>query len=658
MRKITILLITCMILLMPFVAGAEPCSKPTINIQRTVLNAEDITSGQGEALNDAFSTYLRERNPNVEMISNQEIGYFLDYERKKILLGDDKNINSGDIASKINADYLMTLEIAKLGSVYTVTSTLIDVDNFVVVVKKSQEVGSIDSLPETMSEQANQMGDLASIIEDYEIRSPVPPRDPSMDIEVTPQTISVEDGKDTCTLKVTVLNCKGEVVKKTKVFFREYNDRGIIKGEKASNDIRYNGYQYATTDEDGIATVTYKLDVSKGKSAGKDVIPIFTIGRGQEKIRSTAAIQIKGVYLEAYTEKSEIGPRQQTDITISLFEMDEQANKVPLEGKSLYIEDFRLSDGSKIVPLGPVDGDGNPITDDTGKAYVRFIAGEKEKVERIRIIFQDVGAGYLDAIETWVDINIKKDEYLTTITWKENGEWYHYIPGTEELDMEYKFLYSSQTNLDKYSGKERTDASFSYTDREVLTYGTDISVSKWVIASNIEGDISDYPTVNGIASERFDAFYVPLTDLPLEIPVNGRVSLTITNGDEYGYDIDDTVFPLQSAPLTSLPLESVPPNPRPTTNDQSDWNYWLGIQELTRLKYDVDRRFSTFSESDISENFQLNERGRGIYTSQWHYEDSFYYEGPPVFFGILAYWQNMEVEGSVSRDVSMKVVKQ
>ncbi len=655
MRKFTILMIIFMILLIPFVAGAEPCSKPTINIQKTVMNTENITLGQGESLNDAFSTYLRERNSNVEIISNQEIGFFLDYEKKRILLGDDKNINSGEIASKINADYIMTLKIAKLGSVFIVTSTLIDVDNVVVVVKKSQEVGSIDSLPDAMSEQANKMGDLASTIQDYETKSPVPPRDPSMDLEVTPQTISVEDGKDTCTLKVTVLNCKGEVVENTKVFFREYNDRGIIKGEKASNDIRYNGYQYATTDENGVATVIYDLDASKGKSAGKDVILIFTIGRGQEKIRSTAEIQIKGVYLEAYPEKSEIGVRQQTDITISLFEMDEQANKIPLEGKSLFIEDFRLSDGSKIVPLGPVDGDGNPTTDDTGKAHVRFIAGEKEKVERIRIMFQDVGVGYLDAIETWVDINIKKDEYLTTITWKEKGEWYHYITGEpEELDMEYEFLYKSQTNWDKYSGKESTDAFLSYTDREVLTYGTGSSARRWGIASNIKGEINDYPTVNGIASERFDTFYVPLIGLPLDIPVNGRVSLTITNGDEYGYDVDDTIFPLQAAPLTSMPLESMPPNAIPTTNDPSA----LGIRELTRLKYDIDRRFSSFRESGISENFQLDEKGKGIYTSQWQYEDSFYYEGPPVFFGMLVYWENMEVEGSISRDVSIKLVKQ
>jgi hypothetical protein len=114
---------------------------------------------------------------------------------------------------------------------------------------------------------------------------------------------------------------------------------------------------------------------------------------------------------------------------------------------------------------------------------------------------------------------------------------------------------------------------------------------------------------------------------------------------------------MQAKPVTHVPITNIPYNIRPTTNDPGAWKNWLGLDELRKLKYDIDGRFSYFNDGDFVDKCQLEKSGKDIYSSQWHYQDSVYYNGPPVFFGMLAYWENMEVKGEISRDVSIKVVK-
>ena len=651
MRPLIVGILLFLVLSMPVFADAAPCSKPKVIVLSTSPHTDDITANQTSALNDAFSIHLRNLNPEVEIISNQDIGNLLKHQRDKVLLGNDDNSETQfeNIASKHNAEYIVSLNIASIGSRYTVTSSLIDIDNAIVVSRNYLEAGSIDALPDIMNELAKQMGDLASIIQVHETKYPVPPRDPSMEVQVNPETITLEDGKDTCSIKVLVKNCMGEPVEGTKVYFEEYTLRGFVKGDKAEDDFTYSDYQYAITDKDGYATATYKLDVSKGKKAGKDIVPIFTIGRGEKKFNSVAEIEISGIYLEAIPEKNEIAPLQETDITVSLFELDSQAQRQPLSGKMLFIDKLGLSDDVKVITLGPTDEKGNPITDENGKVYLKFVAGKNERAEMLKILFQDVGVGYTDSIIAWVEINVKKDEYVATVSWKESGNWYHYITGYygEELEMDYRFSFNSRSTWDKYSGKEKTDASFSYSDNEMITYSP--HMSKWIIESDISGKVNQYPTVNTVVHEKFNTFYIPLTNF-IEIPMSGKVTLAVNNDFEHDYPVETSINPMRAKPVTHIPTH-IRTNADPSSLD------WLGFIELRRLKYGIDGSFSYFSDGSIVDKCQLEKSGKDIYSSQWHAGDSYYYEGPPVFFGILAYWENMEIEGSFSRDVSIKVVK-
>jgi hypothetical protein len=640
---------------MPVCADAASCPKPKVLVLNTNLVDNAISVEQAKALNDAFSIHLRNINPDVEIISNQDIGSLLKAEQQGLL--DGAEITA---ASKVNAEYIVTLKIGKVGSVYVLTSSLIDVDNVIVVSRSTLKVSSVDELPESVQIQAERIGDLELLISSHEQRHPVPPRAPSLQVQVNPKTITPENGKDQCEISVQVVNCQGNAVEGTKVYFEEYTKRGVILGEKGPKEIiRYNDYQYAVTDSSGIATVTYKLDASKGSKAGKDIVPIFILGRGQKKVSTAANIEITGVYLEAFAKDTVIGMEEATDITISLFELDNEARRQPLAGRSLLVQKWHTSSDVQVIPMGPTDDDGNPVTDETGKAYVKFIAGKNEGNQMLRILFQDVGTGYADAVEAWVEINVKNDEYDATVSWKESGDWYYYVTGWygEELETDYDFTFNSHSSWNKYTGKEKTDASFSYNDYETIIYREGGGSITWTIISNIDGKVSQYPTVNAIFRERFDSFYFPLLDLPVDIPATGDVSLTINDKTDYEYSVDGTIDPLSATAVTHIPISNVPPNPRPVTDDVNAWNNWLGVQELRRLKTADDGRFSYFRDTSIAEKCQLQKTGKDTYGSQWHYEDYVYYQGPPVFFGILAYWEDMEVEGSMSRDVSVKVVK-
>jgi hypothetical protein len=656
MRPVIAVLLLFLVLSTPVLADAAPCSKPKVFVQNVYEHTHDLTANQTGDLSIAFVAYLKNQNPNLEIVSNQDISNFLESEKQRLLEGSGTDTGSQNtICSMVKAEYTVYLTIGSMESSYLVTSSLMDVDNTVVVKSASRnyiKTGSDGALLNIMQEQAKEMGDIAAIIEDYEKKHPVPPRDPSLQVQVSPETISPEDGKDTCNIKVQVSNCMGEPVEGTKVYFEENTLRGVVKGEKAGDDITYSDYQYAITDKDGFASATYKLDVSKGTKGGKDIVSIFTIGRGQKKASSAAEIEINGVYLEAFPEKNQIAPLQETDITVSLFELDSLGQRQPLSDFMLFIDKHGLSDDVRVIPLGPTDEHGNPITDKTGRVYLKFIAGKNEHAEMLKILFQDVGRGYPDAIIAWVEINVKKEEYGATISWKENGNWYHHVTGYygEELDMDYSFSFNSRTNRDKYSGQETTDASFSYDDHEVITYGETGNFGRLTISSDISGKVNNYQTVNSVVHERFNSYYIPLTDFPVHIPISGAVTLEITDGSEFGYPAGGSISPTRVKPVTDIPLHIR------SNADLYSLN-WLAFNELRRLKYGIDNSFSYFHDDNIAEKCQLTQSGKDIYTSQWHSDDSVYYEGPPVFFGMLAYWETMEVEGSFSRDVSIKVVK-
>ncbi len=692
------LLISCLVLSLAFLPGTAgaACSQPKVLVMPTSLHSETLSPDQAAALNDAFSIGLRNANPNVQVTSHQDVGNLLEFERQRLLLGEDEKYGNARelIGEKVNAEYISTLQVSAVGSRYIVTASLIDVDLGILVKKTNVEVSAVDELPDAVATVVGQLGDLATLISSHEEKYPVPPRDPSLTVSVNPESISTEEGKDSCNVTVEVRNCRGEAVEGTKVYFREYTARGHVQGEKEAEDYGLHDYQSSVTDSEGIARAVYRLDVSKGKKAGKDRMQILTEARGQKKVSSEAEVDIAGIYLEGSAELTEIAPGQETEITLSLFELDSQAQRTPLEGKTLYLEKFRMSDDVRVIPMGEKDADGNPLTDSQGKVYLKFIAGKNERLERLRVLFQDVGTGYEEAIDTWVEINVKKDEYAATVSWKESGGWTHKISGnpSEELAQEYTFTFNSNTGWDRYSGKETTDASFAYKDRQVtvekgittwyapgsdgyyrVCIGSGPYTETWLVESDFLGQARKQPTINAVVDEQLGTLRIPLNPFQVAIPMSGDVSMTISmegavynNGvfvkeisgeSEYGYSSEGAFKPLGNGPASDIPLAHFPSNPLPVSDDPEEWKEWMGLKEIKLRKSAFDSRFSYFRDPDFASKCLLQKTGKTSYVSSWHYEDNVHYEGSPVFFGIPAYWEEMVIDGEFSRDVSIRVVK-
>jgi len=648
-------------------AAADDCPAAKVYVTPTALHAEGITANQSAALNDAFSIGLRNANPGIEIISARDVGALLTFERDKILLGADSGGAQAfeSIARSTRAEYIATLTISGVGSRYVVASSLMDADLFTVVARSTTEAASAGGLPDAITDQVAALGDLAALIEAHENANPAPPRNPSLSVTVQPESVTAEDIRDTTTITVTVKNCKGEPVPGTKVYFESRTARGQVTAEGGeSNDAAYYGWQVSTTGADGTARATYQLDAARGVGAGSDRVTVVTTGRGRQEVRSKANIQITGVILEAWPKDAQVAPRGPTDIYLSLFELGPDGEKRPLADRTLYVEKFRLSGDVKVSVAGPVDGDGNPVTGADGTAVLKFVAGEKEGLEKIRILYQDVGTGYQDAIESWVEIAVKKDEYHLTIDWNEQGTWSWMATessGTikEKELADYAFALDARTTWDKSSGKEKTDVSLLYTDTGTyIRHGIEAVTNKW--ESHYSGSVKQAPTINSVIRERLGSLSVTLSPFPVEIPVTGHSSLEVKSPDGGGWNTyssgSRSLEVLGPQPATDIPIRMITLPARPT--DSAGQTEWYRLKALRDIEALHDVRFSQFIDPNLPDTALLQKTGKNVYTQDWTYADEYYWQGPYVFFGLLINnGDTVTVEGSYTRDVTIKAVK-
>ncbi|MBT8507043.1 hypothetical protein AZH53_01190 [Methanomicrobiaceae archaeon CYW5] len=653
-------------------AAADGCPAPKVYLMPTKVNSDLITQEQGQALNDAFSIGLRNANPAVEILSAQDVGNVLGFAHDKILLGTDSGETQAltTIARSTSAEYIATLTIGTVGSRYVVQTTIIDADLFTVIARGSTETASMEGLIGAVNTQVEALGDLSALIETHETANPVPPRAPSLSVTVRPESVTAEDIRDTTTITVTVRNCKGDVVPGTKVYFESETARGrVTTDDGASKDAAYQGWQVATTGADGTARATYHLARSHGVGAGSDTVAIATVGRGHKEVRSKATIAITGVILEAYPNDAEIAPRGATDIYLSLFELNTDGTKRPLEGRSLYIETHRLSTGAKVSVVGPVDGDGNPVTAADGTAVLKFVAGEKEGLEKLRILFQDVGTGYQDAIEAWAEIVVKKDEYVATVDWKESGDLIYEYSFQDQYDLrdyQYTLSIDTTTQREKNTGQELTDGSFVYTDTLTLysegrTWEGSYTVpfeERWLIRSNVNGKITDHQSINTVVKERLSTLDIPLTPFPVAFDVSGTIQyagsvLFKTGGSgqtaESGGQIPTTgaIQIPGRTPVTGIVAETLP--------RVSDDDLRYGIIRFLRIQADsVDDQMSAMTDQKVTG--LLTKTGNNVYTRRWSVQESNSYHGE--LFTFYEYEARMDMDSSFTRDVTLRAVKQ
>lgn len=632
--KPTALVCLLLIALLVVAPAAAECSKPSLRLLPTDLRADTVTPNQAATYNDIYYLNLRNANPGVSLISNQDIGGMIQNVKNDVLLGNDEGAEErlAAIGSRANTEYAVSFQVAKVGSRYVLSSSLIDADLGIVVTRATAEAGSVDDLPVAATVLAGNMGDLAAKILAHEKAHPVPPRDPALTVTVTPASVSPDAGRETADVAVEVRNCRGEAVEGVRVESDGSERRGTVTA--------------ATTGADGIAHLTYKLDVSRGRTAGEDTFRVVADGRGQKKAYAPVAIGIEGIMLDAVAAKPRISPREATDIEVSLYSVDTHGIRSPLAGKTLLLSKTMLSSGARVIPMGTTDSQGQPITDANGQVRLKFIAGSEERMEKLRILYQDVGRGYLDAIEAFVVIEVKKDEYRVTINWDEQGRGsYRFATsgGVEQVESTYSFGFDSRTTWDKYSGQEATTASLRYAEEgnseytglmateseyRPIVYGTDIM--QW--RTDGEGSLKGAPSVNLVVDERLGSLYVAISPVPIPVKTAGIFDyageLTLANTAPLHYEGSDD----WSLDIAALGVRPAPAN--------------LG---------DVSRFPLNDYFSDPHVNGLLEKTGGTSYARVWHYRDAVDYTWEP--FDNNIFHISVEVNGEVSRDATIQGVK-
>lgn len=658
----------------PALAEADMCSVPTVYVPQ-ITAGDSIPSETAALLNLRFTRILQEANPGVRISSAAEIGELLQDEQERMAAGADSGDIRVSIGQKVNAEYVAALSIGQVGSRYVVTSSMADADLFIVVARASAEAALADGLDGAVSQAAADLGDLSSLIRAHEKTHPVPPRGPSLSAIINPTSVTSEDIRETTTITVTVTNCAGEPVPGTRVYFEAITSRGQVTGEGKSEDPGRYGWQYAVTGPDGTAQATYRLVASKGTGAGKDTVTIKTEGRGGKDATTRVDIPITGVRLEARPAKPEIPPEGQTDITVTLFELSPDANRRPLADRSIYLEKLRLSDGVRVIVAGETDTKGNPITNANGEVLLKFIAGKNEGTEQMRILFQDVGRGYPDAVETWVEIRVKKDEYAGTINWKESGKMtyeYSFQSIHDSIAYDYSFSLTGHTIKEKSTGKEQTDASYAFTDSYDLfssgytPYETSPTSEhydivpfeeKWLVDSSVRGRIDDYPTINRVINEKFSSYEIPVTPYPVPMPATGTHSYDITmtyfvhgtphTGTDSGtIPAAGTLTVGGTRPVTGIRMKSLPG----IMSDVPD--RWV-IKPLMRQGGGINEKMSALSDAGITS--LMKQTGKNVYEQSWSARDAGSYHD--TLFTFLDSDAKMDLEQSFMRDVTLRVVK-
>jgi parallel beta-helix repeat protein len=368
---------------------------------------------------------------------------------------------------------------------YILTSDLVDIGNALVVWGAKAEKKNVKmALYEIVNgpDPYLSYGDIASHIKLHETQNPHPPRDPSLFITITPETLTFEEDKDRAEIKVEVVDCREKPVSGAKVYFKEITDRGYVKAEGKEFSDSYlftqgwspGDYVYAITDSNGIAKAEYILDDSKGVKSGVDKISILTKERGGKLKEGLAIIKIAGIGIEIKPQKDEIGPKEETDLYISLYKEELNGERTPLAGKTILIEKYSLLDG-KVVATGETDAYGNPVTDNNGNAVIKFIAGKKEGIAKIPAVYQGLGYDFAPRDEAF--IKVKKEEYLISIRWFEMGSgrysiaWPNKCGDNEETYWgDWKLEFNAKIIWNKYNFREESTAKLSYNSNSNTYY--------------------------------------------------------------------------------------------------------------------------------------------------------------------------------------------
>jgi TolB-like protein len=143
------IVVVLMILALPALA-AEPATdaekKPRLVVNE--LQALRVAPEEAAAITDAIATYLSGRGV-FEILSTREIQTLLGAERQRQLLGacgDDSLSCGSDLSKLLSARFLLTGQLARVGSAYQLTLQLVDTERSQTGGRSSKLAGSLEEV--------------------------------------------------------------------------------------------------------------------------------------------------------------------------------------------------------------------------------------------------------------------------------------------------------------------------------------------------------------------------------------------------------------------------------------------------------------------------------------------------------------------------------
>ncbi|MDH7592761.1 MAG: Ig-like domain-containing protein [Methanomicrobiales archaeon] len=527
MRGRATLWLMLLFLLMPIAVSAQ-CPAPKVVVMPTGIHGEGLTDEEAAALNDAFSISLRSSNPEIQLLSQNDLSEMLRFEEQRALLGYyhegawEERMN--EIGAASQAEYIVTLEISRVGSEYVLTSALLDVDLAASVHRVSGRAYSKDGLPGAVRGAASAFGDLKGRIDAWERTHNSPPRAPVIQLSMAPAGVTFEEGHEEASIVARVTDCHGNPVAGLRVYLPEQTSRGYLR----ETDGREGEFLYSLTDRNGQAQAIYHAWAAKGVHAGSDTIQAQVHGRGGRIFRVQGEVMLYGIAMDARAEKASLGRGESTGVAISLYEVTPQGGRRPLQGRMILVEKHLLLDGF-VTPAESL------ITDPNGQAFFTFTAGQRVGYAKIPVVFQP--QGYTDAVRQSVVIEVKRDEFVIQIDWTE-GEHRTYEPLNPyfvRYDIEQSFRLASNTKWDRLSRKERTDATlqYQYTYRswndgmETKLGSCRVTIppitNPGSLTASVSGRLKGREEVNRLVREDTSGnLLIAINALPLEIPLTGQ----------------------------------------------------------------------------------------------------------------------------------------
>jgi len=441
--------------------GISACSKPKVGVavvlDDTALDMlrDDIKllygiEGFEEADKAKISSFLAARATEFVRSTSPEVEVYSVNDLIEVLNQAETALRNPGMP-----DYFYVIKIGGDMHYYHITADLQEFPQRTILPETYYYVTEVSNPLDNVGLIIQRTGDLRQIIDDFEMKRPVPPRDPRIEIKVVPDSVSPDSEESReATIYAKVTDCRGKpavwiseslgnVLRRQEVYFQKETERGVVRADWEATKVSTEGEIVSSnqwvigdtrTAGEGIegGTAVAKYTLKEGIEAGEDLVKVVTFGRGMKKATAVAVIKINGVKMDVKAER-EILPRHSTFVEVSLYRENEKGEREPLAGKSIVVGRNQLLDG-RLTPAGVLDASGNPVTDENGVAKLKYTAGEKEGLARMSFEYRSE----LGVVRDSASIKVKEKEFTLFIKWSAISVTS--LSGTEELSHSMQAL--------------------------------------------------------------------------------------------------------------------------------------------------------------------------------------------------------------------------